>query len=557
MPNFSNLQLVQAHSAFFIAGINLHVFVFRKGEWNTFTTTLISGFTLGIALLAVALTQFAPGFFESNIAALGLAASLTASLIIGIYSSLLVYRAAFHRLNNFKGPFAARLSNLWITSKAVKKLQLHLEVQELHKQYGDIVRIGPTELSINNPKAIPAIHSARSPSRKGPWYSVLVNPMLALNVIRDKHEHTVRRKTWEKGFGSKALKDYEYRVANYANQLLSQIETHKGTPFNMTDWSNFFSFDVMGDLAFGKSFRMLENGIKHHFMTDLHKNMESVGMFSHMIWLFPLFKNTPIINAGQKRFWHFVKSQVDERIKNTPDRSDVFSWLLEDFNAIKNPSWQDRMNLYGDAYLIIIAGSDTTSATLTCLIFELAQHKEHAQRLREEIDDYFAHNENPEHLSLSKLQFLQACIDETLRLHPTVPSGLQRMTPPEGMEIDGTFIPGDTIVQVPNHTMFRDERIFPQPDEFIPERWTTRPELSRNPEAFVPFNTGKHSCVGKQLGLMELRYVASQIVSRYDIELAPGQTRKAFVEHQKDGFTLSLPPCQVVFKPRADKRGVA
>lgn len=142
MPNFSNLQLVQAHSAFFIAGINFHVFVFRKGEWNTFTTTLISGFTLGIALLAVALTQFAPGFFESNIAALGLAASLTASLVIGIYSSLLVYRAAFHRLNDFKGPFAARLSNLWITSKAVKKLQLHLEVQELHKQYGDIVRIG-------------------------------------------------------------------------------------------------------------------------------------------------------------------------------------------------------------------------------------------------------------------------------------------------------------------------------------------------------------------------------------------------------------------------------
>lgn len=68
---------------------------------------------------------------------------------------------------------------------------------------------------------------------------------------------------------------------------------------------------------------------------------------------------------------------------------------------------------------------------------------------------------------------------------------------------------------------------------------------------------GKHSCVGKQLGLMELRYVASQIVSRYDIELAPGQTRKAFVEHQKDGFTLSLPPCQVVFKPRADKKGIA
>ncbi|WYZ38083.1 hypothetical protein EsH8_II_001589 [Colletotrichum jinshuiense] len=152
----------------------------------------------------------------------------------------------------------------------------------------------------------------------------------------------------------------------------------------------------MGDLAFGKSFKMLEGGTKHHFMTDLHKNLQTVGMFSHMIWLLPVFKKTPILNSKHKRFWYFVKSQVDERIK----------------------------------------------------------------RLRKEIDDYFAHNAIVEHLPLSKLQYLQACIDETLRLHPTVPSGLQRMTPPEGMEIDGTFIPGNTIVQVPSHTMFRGKSLF-------------------------------------------------------------------------------------------------
>jgi len=62
-----------------------------------------------------------------------------------------------------------------------------------------------------------------------------------------------------------ALKDYEPRVANYTNQLLARIQATSGSPTNMTDWFNFYSFDVMGDLAFGKSFNMLKDGIKHYF----------------------------------------------------------------------------------------------------------------------------------------------------------------------------------------------------------------------------------------------------------------------------------------------------
>ncbi|KAK1585655.1 cytochrome P450 [Colletotrichum navitas] len=370
MINMDNLSPLLAHAFFFVIGIQLHVFVFRKGEWDTATTKLIRNFALGVGLLTASLARLAPETFQSNADAFKTAASLAASLIFGTYSSLLVYRAAFHRLHSFDGPFLARLSNLWITSKAVKKLQLHLEVQDLHRKYGDIVRIGPSELSINNPKAVMAIHSNRSPCTKGPWYEVL-HPSYSLQLVRDKQEHTQRRKAWDKGFSSKALRDYEFRVADYTNQLLSQIDAHTGQPFNITDWFNFYSFDVMGDMAFGKSFGMLKEGIKHHFMTSLHGDMQSIGMFSHMMWLFPIFKNTPILNVNSKRFWNFVRSQVDDRIKNKPACPDVFSWILEDFESIKEPTQQDIDNLYRDSHLIIVAGSDTVAATLTCLFFEM------------------------------------------------------------------------------------------------------------------------------------------------------------------------------------------
>lgn len=177
------------------------------------------------------------------------------------------------------------------------------------------------------------IHANRSPCTKGPWYGVL-HPMYSLQLVRDKQEHSQRRKAWDRGFSSKgaflpkqdtrlaqllttttALRDYEFRVSKYTDQLLSQIEAHKGRPFNVADWFNFYSFDVMGDLAFGKTFGMLREGVKHYFMTALHGNMQSIGSFSHMLWLFPIFKNTPILNETNNKFWRFVTSQVDERIK--------------------------------------------------------------------------------------------------------------------------------------------------------------------------------------------------------------------------------------------------
>lgn len=138
----------------------------------------------------------------------------------------------------------------------------------------------------------------------------------------------------------------------------------------------------------------------------------------------------------------------------------MFYWILKDYNQTPNPSWQQTENLVGDASLIVVAGSDTTAATLTCLFYNFATHPEVYQTLQKEIDEFFAAevtSSDFETSSLGKLQFLQACIDESLRLFPPVMSGLQRQTPPQGIHIGERFIPGNTIVQTPTYTMCRGE----------------------------------------------------------------------------------------------------
>lgn len=61
---------------------------------------------------------------------------------------------------------------------------------------------------------------------------------------------------------SPALRDYESRVIKYSDELMDQMKGFSGKPFNASLWLNFYSFDVMGDLAFGQSFDMLRSGEK-------------------------------------------------------------------------------------------------------------------------------------------------------------------------------------------------------------------------------------------------------------------------------------------------------
>ena len=379
--------------ASFISGILLHLGIFRAGEWDLYTPHLLSGTAVlyGIAIWAV--DHFGGDSSITLQQSARIATPPLVSCLGGIFFSILVYRAAFHRLNRFPGPFLARLSNFYVTSLSVKKFHLYEEVQELHAQYGDIVRLGkspwylqqtilllfllipvegPSELSIANPKAYNFIHSNQSPCQKGPWYNIL-HPVKSLHMIRDRKEHSQRRKTWDKGLGSKgssshhrlclfvcligtALRDYEPRVEHYTKQLLSMLRAKEGTPVDASTIFNFYSFDVMGDMAFDNGFDMLKDGVVHYYMESVHANMLAVSAFSHLVWIFPLLKAIPGLNKEHVRFQSWLEDQVSARRKKKIERPDLFSWLLADYEALEKPTKQNLTDLHGDAHLIVVAG---------------------------------------------------------------------------------------------------------------------------------------------------------------------------------------------------------
>lgn len=117
-----NLSARPAYAAAFFAGVVVHLIFFRVGEWDLYVVPLVVALAIADGAGAAALTRFCPGVELPE--SLKLISSLIGLSVAGIFSSITVYRAAFHRLNRFPGPFMARLSNFYITRRSIKKFRL-------------------------------------------------------------------------------------------------------------------------------------------------------------------------------------------------------------------------------------------------------------------------------------------------------------------------------------------------------------------------------------------------------------------------------------------------
>jgi tryprostatin B 6-hydroxylase len=244
---------------------------------------------------------------------------------------------------------------------------------------------------------------------------------------------------------------YEERVTKYCSQLEQQMAGSVGNVINLSSWFHFFSFDVMGDLSFGKSFNMLQTG-KKHFAIDLMDNgMTLLGLFTPTPWLARIGFSIPGVATGWKKMFVWSDEQMRERLESKAERSDITSWLIE--ASRKSDSIEaDRNWLNGDAFGIVIAGSDTTASTLVFLFCHLAQDPTQVDKIRRELvksDSGF------DGKTLQSLPHLNGFINETLRLHPPVPSAGLRITPPEGLTVVDRYIPGNTTVVVPVYSLHR------------------------------------------------------------------------------------------------------
>lgn len=239
------------------------------------------------------------------------AATIGVSFLSGITCTLLIHRRFFHPLNKFAGPINARLSSLWLPY-TLRNRDAFRQIRQLHAEYGQFVRLGPTLLSVTHPDAVPMIYGTKSRCSKASFYDLSL-PMISLQTYRDKSLHDARRREWSGAFSDKALRGYEQRIQVYQQKLIEVFRETKGQPINVSKWFNYYNFDVMGDLAFAKPFNLLETH-EHYAIKLLNEGLMPLGFFFPM-WFFRTLTAIPGATRGWWKFISFCSEQMQNRLK--------------------------------------------------------------------------------------------------------------------------------------------------------------------------------------------------------------------------------------------------
>lgn len=128
---------------------------------------------------------------------------------------------------------------------------------------------------------------------------------------------------------------------------------------------------------------------------------------------------------------------------------------------------------------------------------------------------------------LGSLPYMNACIEEGLRIFPPVPIGLLRTVPKGGSLIDGHMVPENTSVCVASWAAAHSANNFADPDSFMPERFLDTPETRSRygndiKKAAQPFSLGPRGCIGRNLTYVELRLILGALLWNFDLEFADG-----------------------------------
>jgi tryprostatin B 6-hydroxylase len=293
----------------FGVGVVTHLLYFSRGEHHLHPQHYPQAFAL-VSIAATGLLLFRHGLELSQ--AIRIVGSLGFYFVTGLYASLLVYRQFFHPLNKFPGPLGSRISGLFL-SIGFRNADSAVQYRRLHEKYGDFVRVGSSDLSIIHPKGVTAIYGAGSPCIKGDAYDA-TEPLRSLHSFRDRQSHDNRRRVWSSAFGDSALRGYEKRIRQYRDELIAAFAETKGNPINVTQWFNNYSFDVVGDLAFGQSFDMLENNSNHWAVQLLAEGFAPLA-YSLPTWLFRLAQCVPGATKDWFRFLDFCRGRMLHRIQ--------------------------------------------------------------------------------------------------------------------------------------------------------------------------------------------------------------------------------------------------
>ncbi|OOQ88271.1 putative cytochrome P450 monooxygenase [Penicillium brasilianum] len=444
------------------------------------------------------------------------------------------------------------ISPIWMLWRRFR-MQNNRTIQAAHERLGPIVRLGPSEISINCvDDGIKSVYTGGF--EKHEWYPRVFGSLgtVSMFTMVGSKTHSIRKRMLSNIYSKSTLQTSpNLRLVSKAvilDRLLPILQEAADSekPLDVHDLNQGLTMDFVSCYLFG-----LRNGTNH---------LQDHSYRKHWLHLYLCRKpyefyhqEMPYLNGWMKCLglrviptfcdeandvldsWALDLCGKAEQSVNSTDPSVepiVYKQLKQslDKQAAKEGVKPDRAQQLNDIacemYDQLTAGFETSAVGLTYLLWQLSRHPDIQDQLREELSTldppiaFPGSSELPSAKSIDTLPLLEAIVTETLRLHAPIPGIQPRVTPEPSCSLVGyDNIPGGIRVNAQAYSLHRNPQVFPDPESWQPKRWLKEEndpeELEERRRWFWAFGSGGRMCVGSNLALQETKLVAAAIYSNF------------------------------------------
>ncbi|KAH9909692.1 cytochrome P450 [Xylariomycetidae sp. FL2044] len=487
----------------------------------------------------------------------------------------IIARASYRRyaspLRKYPGPFLASCTRLWkFVSTATERTNYHH--MELHKKYGPVVRISPNELSFASPLVARHVLSAGKRFYKTDFYGVFPppeNPDIFTEIREDVH--AMKKKVANVPYSMAAMRQLSPFIDDTIDFLAGKLNEFcadpaspsggaaaataaaavpRGQTVDLGNWLHFFAFDVLGEVAFGRSFGFLAAGRdKENAIRSIDNSQKYNGIVGNVPELDfflrrnPLWRWVPCFNPANSLVTRIAREEMRKRMPfeiekegksmGGDGREDLMSSLIR--GHLKDKEKFHEGDIFAVAHGAIFAGSDSTASTMQSFFWQVLSDARVHAALTHEIqtavsDGTIRPDGNVEWTEAQGLPYFQACLKEAMRVRPAVGVNIQRYVPPEGAVVEGHHLRGGTRLALNGWVLHRDRDVFgPDADAYRPERWLEDEDNAKTMERYMfQFGGGSHVCIGRNLALLEINKVIPRLLRDFEFRLVdPSRELKA------------------------------
>ena len=404
--------------------------------------------------------------------------------------------------------------------------------QDLRREYGNVVMQKAGKMRIVHLFGADAhklclLNPNQTFSNKKAWDMIIGRVFPNGLMLRDGDDHRYHRRLMQAGFKSKAMQGYLGQMIPQVKDAVAGWST-QNTKLVYPTFKQM-TLDLAASIFLGMNLGDDADKINNAFETTVAASMPRIP------FAFPGTLLWRGIKARQTMCDFFLPMIPQRR---SGDGQDLFSLLCkatdEDGAGYTDQEIVDHM------IFLMMAAHDTTTSTLTSMVYLLAKHPEWQQKLRAEVHSLGGGALT--HESLAKMSHTDWVIKETLRLYPplsTLPKFSNR-----AFEHNGYLIPSDVLViTYPIHTHYMEE-YWDNPTMFDPERFSPgRAEHKRHNYSWVPFSGGAHMCIGLHFADMQIKLVIAELLRNYRISVPANYrmpVQQSPISKPKDNLPITL-----------------